>query len=175
MLLISADTSEFFTVQWFHLQRITRHFVVSRLVCVGRTSLSLSLSVPIRLGPSASVNSLWQARGFDDIPIELKSKGHLQQLLLQQRIPQSCWPNYSKFLNEIQSKQIIEIWDGIIEVVHQELLGNINSRPVMCWPLLQMRFHKIVCWYYWSVSAIMTFCPQRNVRLKKQKYLEMFT
>ena len=34
--------------------------------------------------------------------------------------------NYSKFPNEIQSKQIIEIWDGIIELVRQELYGNLN-------------------------------------------------
>ena len=59
-------------------------------------------------------------------------RGHLQ-LLLQQRIPQNCWPNYSKFPNEIQSKQIIEIWDGIIEVVHQELYGNLNIWGSVIW------------------------------------------
>ena len=67
---------------------------------------------------------------FDDIPTE--ERGHLQ-LLLQQRIPQNCWPNYSKFPNEIQSKQIIEIWDGIIEVVHQELYGNLNIWGSVIW------------------------------------------
>ena len=67
---------------------------------------------------------------FDDIPTE--ERGHLQ-LLLQQRIPQNCWPNYSKFPNEIQSKQIIEIWDGIIEVVHQELYGNLNIWGLVIW------------------------------------------
>ena len=79
-------------------------------------------------------------------------RGHLQ-LLLQQRIPQNCWPNYSKFPNEIQSKQIIEIWDGIIEVVHQELYGNLNIWGLVIWqtfwPLLsffQIRFHTILCW-----------------------------
>ena len=108
-------------------------------------------------GPSktASVNKSLSTWGDLMTFLQRRAKrGHLQ-LLLQQRIPQNCWPNYSKFPNEIQSKQIIEIWDGIIEVVHQELYGNLNIWGSVIWQtfwpghfssFFQIGFHTILCW-----------------------------